>query len=207
MWRPITSNRVLFAPRIQSLIRCMSGNEQNVRKFDIPLPGVESKQEIVESKQEISPSPQHQKQEHVQQAPQQKKQEIDIPKIRPFFLKADDKKSTGELQKELLKLAVPIDDCFDHKALLERLHLVKEEEKKKGIDSRCIEHHWQSTWNNPTNWTVETHSLLDKHGLYHHYIDEIVASTYGLWPGHPNPQSWKKLTSVKYSKIRRRARR
>jgi len=83
---------------------------------------------------------------------------------------------------------------------------VKEEEKKKGIDSRCIEHHWQSTWNNPVNWTVETHSLLDKHGLYHHYIDEIVASTYGLWPAYPNPQSRKKNPPPSSSKTSKNSR-
>jgi hypothetical protein len=101
---------------------------------------------------------------------------------RPFFLKADETKSVKELRRDLGKLAVPYDDCFDHKSLLERLAQVKELEKKRGSESRFIEHNWQSNWNNPKNWTSETHRLLHTHGLFFKYTDEIVASTYQIPP-------------------------
>jgi len=118
------------------------------------------------------------------------KEEILVTKkrtIRPFFLKADETKSIFELKKELDKLAVPFDDCFDRRSLLERLTIIKDMEKKRGVNSRFIEHNWQSSWNNPKNWTSETHRLLYTHGLYWKYLDDIVASTYQA-PSQQAPQ-------------------
>jgi len=105
---------------------------------------------------------------------------------RPFFLKADDKKSIKELRKDLTKLDVPFNDCYDKFSLLERLNTVKEFERKKGVESRFIEHNWDKEWNDPRNWSTETHQLLHKHGLFWKHIDDIVASTYNL-PSSHNP--------------------
>jgi len=98
--------------------------------------------------------------------------------VRPFFIVADETKTVLELRTELTKLKVPIDDCFDKASLMERLKTVKDHDRKKGLASRFIEHNWKQEWEDPTNWTSETHQLLNTHGLLWKNLHHIVRSAY-----------------------------